>query len=105
MAGEAESLANASGYCDGLIDVSAESVKDVLTPNGQFAFARHHKVFRNDPEGASTWYQGMTGSQIKVKGYLAQNIAKPAGYSKRPCAARLKRLLIEPYPAFDIAYV
>ncbi|MDR0644301.1 MAG: DUF4469 domain-containing protein [Treponema sp.] len=72
---EVEGIANVSGYIDEFMDVTAESVNDVLTPGGQFSIAGHKIKVAGDKPEIGVYFTSTTDSakRIKVQGHLAEN--------------------------------
>jgi hypothetical protein len=74
---EVEGLADMQGYIDEFIDVTTESVNEMLTPGGMFSIAGHKlKIAGNDPEvGLYFVPETEAAGRVKVSGHLAENTA------------------------------
>ncbi|MDR1220842.1 MAG: DUF4469 domain-containing protein [Treponema sp.] len=77
IAVEIEGMADVSGYIGKLLDISAESVNDALTPGGIFIITGHKiKITGKNPDIGVYFVSAQdAGARVKASGRLAENTA------------------------------
>jgi hypothetical protein len=74
---EVEGIANISGSLDEFVDITTESVNDVLTPEGLFSITGYKLKLLGDAPDVGVYFVSVdnSGLRVKVSGHLAQNTA------------------------------